>query len=75
MLDIYPFGTTSPIYVKLAGRPVRHAADADYFLRWLARLTTAVSAHGGTPEDDRREILRRISQAEEEFTRRRPPTE
>lgn len=70
VLDIYPFATTSPIYVNLAGKPARSGADAGYFLRWLARLRTAVSAHGGTAGDDRREILRRIDTAEAEFTRR-----
>ncbi|HWA57240.1 MAG TPA: CehA/McbA family metallohydrolase [Gemmatimonadales bacterium] len=72
VLDIYPFGTTSPIYVTVAGKPVRSAADADFFLRWLARLTEAAQAHGGwNSGEEKRGVLQRIHQAEEEFARRR----
>src|SRR6185295_8800781 len=36
VLDIYPFATTSPIYVTVGGRPVRSADDARYFVAWIA---------------------------------------
>jgi hypothetical protein len=71
VLDIYPFATTSPIYVTVAGTPVRSAADARYFLRWLERLNAAVSAHQGwNSAQERREVLERIRLATEEFERR-----
>jgi len=72
VLDIYPFATTSPIYVTVGGKPVRNSADADYFLNWLVRLKTAVSAYEGwNSAEEKREILERIRLAQEEFERRR----
>jgi Tol biopolymer transport system component len=47
VLDFYPFGTTSPIYVPLAGASVRSAADAAYFVRWIDRVKAASEAHSG----------------------------
>jgi hypothetical protein len=71
ILDIYPFGTTSPVYVSLAGKPVRNAGDAGYFLKWLDRLHSAVSAHQAwNSGQEKREILERIRLAREEFLRR-----
>jgi hypothetical protein len=72
VLDIYPFGTTSPIYVTTGGAPVRSPADAEYFLRWLDRLASAAAAHDGwNSSAERREVLDRIRRAREEFERRR----
>jgi len=47
ILDLYPFGTTSPVYVTVGGAPVRSAADARYFLEWVDRLAKAAAAHPG----------------------------
>ena len=38
ILDLYPYATTSPVYVSVAGAPVRSAADAAYFVAWVDRL-------------------------------------
>ena len=45
VLDIYPFGTTSPIYVLVGEDPIRSAKDAEYFLAWIDRLEEAAHAH------------------------------
>jgi hypothetical protein len=47
VLDIYPFGTTSPIYVVVGGEPVRSQDDAAYFLAWIDRLEKATREHKG----------------------------
>ncbi len=47
ILDIYPFGTTSPVYVSLGGVPVRSSDDAAYFLAWIDRLEKAAREHKG----------------------------
>ena len=44
VLDIYPFATTSPIYVTVGGAPVRSARDAAYFVRWIDRLDSLARA-------------------------------
>jgi dipeptidyl aminopeptidase/acylaminoacyl peptidase len=71
ILDIYPFATTSPIYVTVGGRPIRSAADADYFIAWMARLEAAASAHTGWNDDrEKAEVLGRLAAAKAEFRKR-----
>jgi TolB protein len=41
VLDIYPYATTSPVYVRVADRPRRSRDAASYFLRWLDRIQGA----------------------------------
>jgi Tol biopolymer transport system component len=38
VLDLYPYATTSPIYVELPGGPQRDPQDAAYFVGWLDRV-------------------------------------
>ena len=38
VLDLYPYATTSPIYVDLPGEPESRSADAAYFVAWLDRV-------------------------------------
>jgi TolB protein len=40
-VDIYPYATTSPIYVHVGGKPRRSADAAAYFLRWIDRIQAA----------------------------------
>lgn len=53
VLDLYPFGSTSPIYVQVGDQPVRSAADADFFIRWIDRITemTRASTAWNTPTE------------------------
>ncbi len=68
VLDWYPFATTSPVYVTVAGRPVRSPEDARYFVRWIERLETAASNHTGwnTPAE-KQEVLDRLARARQVF--------
>lgn len=71
ILDIYPFATTSPIYVTVAGEPVRSATDAAYFLRWLDRLEANVRAFTAwNVPAERDHVLRQITQARTVFRER-----
>ena len=71
ILDIYPFATTSPVYVTVAGRPVRSADDARYFVAWIARLEAAAAAHPGwNDEREKAEVLGRLAAAKAEFQKR-----
>src|SRR5947209_1059978 len=38
VLDAYPYATTSPIYVTVAGSAPKPAEDAAYFIAWIDRL-------------------------------------
>jgi len=71
VLDIYPFATTSPIYVTVGGRPVRSAADARYFTAWVERLEKAAATHAGwNDEKEKSEVLGRLAAAKAEFQKR-----
>jgi hypothetical protein len=41
VLDIYPWATTSPIYVQVGGAPRRSREAATYFLHWIDRIRDA----------------------------------
>jgi Tol biopolymer transport system component len=43
ILDLYPYATTSPIYISVGGEPVRSAKNAAYFVAWIDRLWQAVN--------------------------------
>ena len=64
VLDLYPFASTSPIYVRVGREPVRSSEDAGFFLRWLDRLQQAAEGHEGwrTPAE-REHVLGLIDRA------------
>ena len=53
IFDIYPYATTSPVYVSVGGAPTNSPADAKYFVHWLDRAIAA--AEGRTDYNDDRE--------------------
>ncbi len=68
ILDIYPFGTTSPIYVTVGDAPVRSVADAAYFIAWIDRLEEAAVAHTGwNNEDEKLAVLKDLGVARVAF--------
>jgi TolB protein len=71
VLDVYPYATTSPIYVTVAGKPIRSRADAEYFIQWIDRLKQAVLAsREWNTEREQSDVLGIIEQARAEFTHR-----
>jgi len=72
VLDLYPFATTSPIYVTVGTAPVRSKQDAEYFLGWLDRVDEALRSQTGwnTPAE-REHVTQMMAAARAEFTRRR----
>lgn len=45
VLDIYPYATTSPIYIKVAGSNPNSHEDAAYFVAWIDRLIEGAKAN------------------------------
>ena len=45
ILDAYPYATTSPIYISLAGSPLTSPDDAAYFVAWIDRLIQAANSN------------------------------
>ena len=74
VLDLYPYATTSPVYVTVGGAPVRSAADAEYFARWIDRLVEGVrDSREFNSEDERTRVLGQLRAARAEFERRGAP--
>jgi hypothetical protein len=67
ILDLYPYATTSPVYVSEAGAPVRSAADAAYFVAWVDRLIAAARSDTSWNTDAEKESV--LSMLEEARTR------
>jgi dipeptidyl aminopeptidase/acylaminoacyl peptidase len=64
ILDLYPFATTSPVYVAVDGTPVRSPENARYFLAWIDRLRAFVERHPGwNTEGEKQEVLNRLAAA------------
>jgi TolB protein len=71
ILDVYPYATTSPIYVTVGGQPVRSPDDARYFLTWIDRLHAAAEANGDwNTAQEKTRVLETIQKARAEFERR-----
>ncbi|GAA0273954.1 hypothetical protein GCM10009127_12980 [Alteraurantiacibacter aestuarii] len=64
VLDLYPYGTTSPVYVSVDGKPARSEEDRQYMLTWI----DLIEQHARTSEDyndaaERETVLGNIARA------------
>ena len=72
VLDLYPFATTSPIYVRAGDTDMRSKADAEYFLRWIDRTEMGLQAFTAWNTGSERDaVMRTLAAARAEFERRR----
>ena len=68
ILDSYPYATTSPIYVTLAGSNPKASADAAYFIAWIDRIEEAVkSNHDWNTEAEKTAVLKMLADAREVY--------
>jgi TolB protein len=44
ILDLYPFGSTSPVYVRVGDAEPRSPEDAAYFVQWMDRVIASAKA-------------------------------
>ena len=71
VLDIYPFATTSPVYLTIAGIPPRSPDDARFFIDWVDRLREGAERHTGyNSAAEKVSVLDLISRARAEFEKR-----
>jgi len=63
ILDLYPYATTSPVYVSVAGAPVRNASDAAYFVAWVDRLIAAAGSNTSWNAEAEKESVLSMLQA------------
>lgn len=68
VLDLYPYATTSPIYLDMPGKPLTAADDAAHFVAWLDRVIEAASARDDFNDDEERKAtLDYLGHARERF--------
>ena len=70
ILDLYPYATTSPVYVSVAGAPVRSAADAAYFVAWVDRLIAAARSNASwNTEAEKASVLSMLQEARGKYVK------
>jgi hypothetical protein len=71
VLDLYPYATTSPVYVELPGGQVPDPEDAAYFVAWLDRaIADATARKDYRTAGERAAILDYLRKAREEYVRK-----
>jgi TolB protein len=64
ILDLYPYATTSPIYLSVAGSKLHPGDDASYFIAWIDQLITAAQANTDwNTGSEKAKVLDQLSQA------------
>ncbi|MDA0681013.1 MAG: CehA/McbA family metallohydrolase [Proteobacteria bacterium] len=64
LFDIYPYATTSPVYLSVAGARMHSPEAAAYFIAWIDRIRESVEAHSDyNDEQERIRILSHLDQA------------
>ena len=68
ILDLYAYATTSPVYVNVAGVPLRSAPDAMFFLAWMQRLISAAeSSTAWNTETEKQSVLAVFEKAKQKY--------
>ena len=70
VFDIYPYASTSPIYVSVGGKPPSSPEDARFFIAWIDRLMANAQSHTGynTPAE-KLEVMKTLTDAKAVFER------
>ncbi len=58
ILDLYPYATTSPVYVEMPGALLRNTEDAAYFVAWMERLISAVQSSAAWNTETEKQAVR-----------------
>jgi Tol biopolymer transport system component len=72
VLDLYPYATTTPVYVNIDGQAPRSTDDAEYFIAWIERVRKSAAEHPDYNSDEEREtVLANLDRAQRVFEGRR----
>jgi Tol biopolymer transport system component len=64
VFDIYPYATTSPVYISVPGETLHSPKDAEYFISWIERIRESVEDNDDYNNDaERIKILANLEQA------------
>ena len=68
LFDMYPYATTTPVWVSVADEVPQSTPDAEYFLGWVQRLEESATSHPDyNSPDERRRILAHLAEARGRF--------
>ena len=72
ILDLYPFGSTSPVYVEVDGKGMPPSPDdTAFFVRWVDRVTEAAGARDDWNSAAEKEAtMKMLAEARAVYTRR-----
>jgi TolB protein len=72
VFDLYPYATTNPVFVTVAGKPLRSKPDAEFFLKWIGKVKASASANRDyNSAAERDAVMRHIEDARRVFEARR----
>jgi TolB protein len=70
ILDLYPYATTSPVYISVTGAPLRSSSDATYFVAWIDRLISAAQSNTSwNTEAEKQSVLSTLHDAREKYAK------
>ena len=73
ILDLYPYATTSPIYITVSGSKLQVKEDATYFIAWIDQLiTTAQQNTDWNTDAEKLAVLDQLSRARKEYEKLLP---
>jgi TolB protein len=68
ILDLYPYATTSPIYLEVDNSPLRSLSDAKYFVAWVDRLIAAAQSNTSWNTDaEKQSVLNLLEHARKKY--------
>jgi dipeptidyl aminopeptidase/acylaminoacyl peptidase len=68
VFDIYPYATTSPIFIAVGSKPLRSKTDAEFFLRWIERVRESAATNADyNSTAERTAVLNHIDAARRVF--------
>jgi len=68
ILDLYPYATTSPVYVRVTGVPLHSPSDAAYFVAWVDRLIGAARSNTSWNTDaEKQSVLGLLDEARKRY--------
>jgi hypothetical protein len=71
VFDLYPYATTNPIFIMVGRKPMRSKSDAEFFLKWIAKVKASASAnHDYNTQTERDAVLRHLDDARQVFEQR-----
>lgn len=72
IFDLYPYATTSPVYLSVDGKVASSPQDAEYFVAWIDRLIAAAAARTDyNDEREKRDTLEYLQAARAVFEKKR----